>query len=80
MFVLHCVFTLRLSVFPQNSSVELWNNYFGAIKNSLKKVGTRMAEESISLHRYIRNTPSDRSACRTPVQSRQEDLTKGKGV
>ena len=31
--------------------------------------------EYISLHRYIRNTPSHRSACRTPAESRQEDLT-----
>ena len=43
-----------------------------------------MAEELvdvvyISLHGYIRNTPSDnRSACRTPAESRQEYLTKGK--
>ena len=32
----------------------------------------------MSLHRYIRNTPSDRSACRTPAESRQEYLTSGK--
>ena len=32
----------------------------------------------MSLHRYIRNTPSDRSARRTPAESRQEYLTSGK--
>ena len=32
----------------------------------------------ISLHGYMRNTPSDRSASQTPLQSRQEYLTKGK--
>ena len=32
----------------------------------------------ISLHRYISDTPSDSSACRTPAESGQEDLTSGK--
>ena len=35
--------------------------------------------EHVFLHGYIRNTPSDnRSACRTPAESRQEYLTSGK--
>ena len=36
--------------------------------------------EYISLHGYIKNTPSDRhrSACRIPVESRQEYLTSRK--
>ena len=37
-----------------------------------------MDVEYTSLHRYIRNTPSDRTASRTPAESRQEDLTSGK--
>ena len=64
MFVLHCVFTLHLWVFPQNSSAELWNNYFVAINNSLQKGrdkdgGGVVYVEYISLHGYIRNTSSD---------------------
>ena len=47
------------------------------------KIGNKMAVEEvdvgyISLHRYISDTPSDSSACRTPAESRQEDLTRGK--
>ena len=43
----------------------------------------KMAEEQvdmeyISLHGYIRNTPSHRSACRTPADRGQEYLTRGK--
>ena len=34
--------------------------------------------EYISLRGYIRNTPSDTSARRTPAESRQEYLTSGK--
>ena len=34
--------------------------------------------EYISPYGYIRNTPSDRGACRTPAESGQEDLTSGK--
>ena len=34
--------------------------------------------EYLSLRGYIRNTPSDRSACRTPAESGQEYLTSGK--
>ena len=37
-----------------------------------------MDVEYISLHGYIRNTLSDRSACRTPAESRQKYLTSGK--
>ena len=35
--------------------------------------------EHICLHGYIRNTPSNASACRTPAESQQEDLSSGKG-
>ena len=34
--------------------------------------------EHICLHGYIRNTPSNASACRTPAESQQEDLSSGK--
>ena len=37
-----------------------------------------MDVEYLSLHGYMRNTPSDRSASQTPLQSRQEYLTSGK--
>ena len=32
----------------------------------------------LSFHRYIRNTPSDTSTCRIPIESGQEYLTTGK--
>ena len=34
--------------------------------------------EYLSLYGYVRNTPSDTSACRTPAESRWEYLTTGK--
>ena len=37
-----------------------------------------MEVEYISLHGYIRNTPSETSACKTPAGSRQDYLTSGK--
>ena len=37
-----------------------------------------MDVEYLSLHGYIRNTHSDRSACRTPAESGQKYLTSGK--
>ena len=39
-----------------------------------------MDVESISLHGHIRNTPSDRSTCRTPAESGQECLPLGKNT
>ena len=40
--------------------------------------GEQADMEYISLHGYIRNALSDRSPCRTPAESRQEDLTSRK--
>ena len=36
--------------------------------------------EHTSLHGYIRNTFSDRNACRTPAESGQESLTSVKNI
>ena len=48
------------------------------LKREAKVVEEQVDVECISLHRHIRITPSDTSACRSPAESQQEYLTTGK--